>query len=74
MIYLSALTNRELVTLLHAAEAELHRRVAEADTLAARVNDWFESLERTNTVLGCYISQRERKAIRNATAEGRNRG
>ena len=74
MIDLTALTNRELVNLLHAADAELLRRVAEGDRITTQVNNFFESLDRTNALLVQFVTKHERKAIRNATAEGRNRG
>ena len=63
MIDIRLLTNRELVNLLHAADAKLHRGIAQSDALNARVNGWFDSLTRANTALSGYISHFERKAI-----------
>ena len=74
MIDLTALTNRELVTLLHAADAELLRRVAEGDRITAQVNNFFDSLERTNTQLNRNLTRPERKAIQRNAARARNRG
>jgi hypothetical protein len=67
MIDIGLLTNRELVNLLHEADAELLRRIAEGDSLANRVDFWYASLKRTNTTLGRSITKLEREAI------GRNR-
>ncbi len=64
MIDLKALTDRQLVLLLLAAEEELSLRVADSDTLTERVNNWFETLKRTNRILGRYVEQLDREAIK----------